>query len=237
MDNFQIETAQNVEINQNTANVGERILAFIIDVLIIIAFELIMGYFFEALDLDKLPKWSIIIIFSLVPFLYHLAFETFWNGHSPGKAILKLRVVKMDGSKPAFSNYAIRWILRPIEITSFLGSIATVTILLNGRGQRLGDLAAETTVITERRRIQLNQTVSVDLPTGYEPKYTHVTVFSDLDIQKAKNLFQTAKRNADHKMLIVLAERLSNVMQVEPKTKPMQFVTDVINDYNYFTQQ
>lgn len=236
MDNFQIETAQNVEINLNTANVGERILAFIIDTLIIITFELIISYFFQALHLSKMPQWAMVVIFGLVPFLYHLAFETFWNGQSPGKAILRLRVVKIDGSKPHFSNFAIRWIMRPIEISSFLGSIAMVTILLNGRGQRLGDLAGETTVVTERRRVRLNQTVSVTLPPNYEPKYPHVTVFSDLDIQKTKKLFQIAKREADHQLLNALSARLVEVMQVQPKEPPQQFVLDVINDYNYFTQ-
>ena len=116
-------------------------------------------------------------------FLYHLLWEMFWNGRSPGKAVMKLRVVKLDGSKPSFSNYLLRWLLRIIDLTLTSGAVALVTILFNGRGQRLGDIAATTTVISEKKTMDLHRTLLIDIPEGYVPTYPQVTVFSDREMQ------------------------------------------------------
>ena len=103
MDNFQIETAQNISIYQNVAGIGERILAYLIDSFILFAYWILAIFFFAALDIDTKDDWefiSFIMIMGLPIFLYHILFETFWVGRSLGKATMKLRVVKLDGSKP-----------------------------------------------------------------------------------------------------------------------------------------
>src|SRR5690606_28454189 len=118
--------------------------------------------------------------------LYHLLWEMLWNGRSPGKAAMGLRIVKLDGTKPAFSNYILRWLLRIIDITATSGALALVSILLNGKGQRIGDIAASTTVITEKQTIQLSQIILTDIPDDYVPLYPQVTIFSDNEMQTIK---------------------------------------------------
>ena len=141
MDNFQIETAQNVNILQNVAGVGERILAYLIDAVIMFIYVLVLIIVFTNVNMMDDHYFIVGLTVGLPLFLYHLLWETLWNGQSPGKAVMKLRVVKTDGSKPAFSNYLLRWLLRIIDITSTSGALALVTILLNGKGQRVGDIA------------------------------------------------------------------------------------------------
>ena len=132
MDNFQIETAQNVNIVQNVAGVGDRILAYLVDIIILGIYVIIMVILFSWLDMSDEYNFIVGMTIGLPLFLYHLLFEMFWNGQSPGKYVMKLRVVKVDGSKPAFSNYLIRWLLRIIDVSLTSGALALVTILLNG---------------------------------------------------------------------------------------------------------
>lgn len=237
MDNFQIETAQNVSIQQNAAGIGERILAYLIDSLIIIAYVIVVIFITVALDLDLGDQWVFQLIFGLPLFLYFLLWETFWDGKTPGKAAVKIRVVRLDGSRPTFSNYLIRWLLRIVDVTLSSGGVAIVTILLNGKGQRLGDMAAGTTVINENPRIQFHQTILVDIPEDYVPLYPQVTVFSDDEMGKIKTVFNEAKRDPNWTVIQQLSKKVSALMEVTPNEEPLQFIKRVIADYNYYTQK
>ena len=109
MDNFQIETAQNVSIQQNVANVSTRIGSFFIDGLVIIAYYILIIVILSALDFDTSFDLSIMwVLMGLPVFFYSLLFETFMNGQTPGKYVNKIRVVKIDGSKPTFASYLLR---------------------------------------------------------------------------------------------------------------------------------
>lgn len=237
MDNYQIETAQNVEIYQNIANLGDRILAFLIDFLIITAYGFITALAGMSLGFGRENLWIYMVVIGLPVFLYHLLMETFNNGQSLGKAVMRIRVVKLDGSKPAFSNYAIRWLLRMIDITFTSGSVAIFAFLFNNKGQRLGDIAATTTVISEKQKITIHQTLMASLPDGYQPKYPQVTIFSDEEMQQIKSIFQKAKSEQKHAVILALAEKSSKMMQISLDEKPFTFIDTIILDYNYYTQQ
>lgn len=237
MDNFQIETAQNVNIVQNVAGVGERILAYLVDGLIMGLYVMAVIFLFSNLELGD-ESWMLVgLTIGLPLFLYHLLWETLWNGQSPGKAAMKLRVVMLDGSKPAFSNYLLRWLLRSIDISLTSGALAVVTILLNGKGQRIGDIAAATTVITEKPVIQFSQTLLTDIPDNYIPQYPQVTVFSDSEMQTIKKLFVNARLNGNHNVILKLAYQVASVMDIKLNDAPLHFLDRVIKDYNYYTQQ
>ncbi len=240
MDNFQIETAQNVSIYQNVAGIGERILAFLIDFLVIVAYWILSIFLIAAFDVDTNDQWefiSFIMILGLPVFLYHLFFETFWDGRSLGKSAMKLRVVKLDGSKPGFGSYFVRWIMRIVDISLMSGALATVTILLNEKGQRLGDMAAGTTVISEKKKARLSDTLLVDIPEDYVPLYPQVTVFTDKDMQRIKTVYSDARSQANHNVIVKLANKMQEMMSITPEEKPIEFVDRVISDYNYYTQQ
>lgn len=237
MDKFQIETAQNVNISQNIAGLGSRALAFVLDVVILLLYELLVIVLFNSIMAANFSVFVSIMIFGLPPFLYHLLMETFNNGQSLGKAALKIRVVKIDGTKPAFSNYLIRWLLRIVDFTLTSGGCALVSFLLNGNGQRLGDLAASTTVITEQNYHHLRDTLAVEIPDDYQPVYPQVSVFSDHDIQTIKDLLQKARQRQSSKVLVSLSQKIAGEMGVPQEKQPVPFIKQVITDYNYYTQQ
>lgn len=241
MNEIQVETAQNVQIDQNIANLGTRIGAFALDVLVIVLYEVLMIFIFDLLMADNFfggrEFFVVSMVFGLPPFLYHLLMETFNNGQSIGKALLKIRVVRLDGMPPRFSDYLIRWLLRIIDISISSGAVAIFVFLLNGKGQRLGDVAAKTTVISEKKNVSLEGSLIITIPENYVPTYPQVTIFTDLEIQDIKRLYKDAKQQHDAQIMHSLATKITTVLAIENEENPTTFVEKVITDYNYYTQQ
>jgi uncharacterized RDD family membrane protein YckC len=237
MDNFQIETAQNITIQQNVAHITTRIGSYLLDSLFIIAYYILVIIVLALIDYNlSLDSMSTIVLFSLPPFFYFLIFESLMNGQTPGKAINKIRVVKIDGSTPTFGSYIIRWILGIIELSMFGGSLATLTILLSGKGQRLGDMAAGTTVISEKKRVTLKDTFAEDIVENYIPKFPQVTMLTDVDIRTIKEVYTKSVRKRDHKIILKLHIKVIEITGIKTDMKPMEFIDTVIKDYNYYTQ-
>ncbi len=237
MDQFQIETAQNITINQNTSNLGERMLAYIIDSFVITVYIILIFILLASLDIDLFDQWSYYLVLSLPAFLYYLLFETFSDGKTIGKGIMSLRVVKLDGSKPSFANYFVRWVLRIIDVSLTSGGAAVLTILIRGKGQRIGDIAAGTTVISEKKRVSLRDTLLRELPEDYKPQFPQVTVFKDSEMQTVKELFDKSRYNGNHNVILSLDKRIKEVTGINTTLKPVDFVDVVIKDYNYYTQK
>ena len=237
MDNFQIETAQNVTINQNVAHLSTRIGSYLIDAAIIIGYYIVILLLFFALDVTIFKSKVVWVLLGLPIFFYSLIFETFLNGQTPGKRANKIRVVKIDGSKPTFGSYLIRWMLRLIDISLASGSVAILTILLNGKGQRLGDLAAGTTVISEKNKVDLSATLFTTIAEDYLPTYPEVIILKDADIQTIKTMYFDAKKNGNHSLILKLHEKIVSLLDIQPKEKPIDFIETILADYNYYTQQ
>ena len=237
MEQFQIETAQNISIDQNTAHLGERMLAFIIDTLVIVIYYVLMIWLLLALNVDAGDQWAIFMVAGLPAFLYYLVLETFMDGKTVGKHLMQIRVVKLDGSKPDFSSYFMRWILRIVDVSISSGGVAVFTILMRGKGQRVGDIAAGTTVVSEKKRIFLKDTLLRELPLDYVPQFPQVTVFTDIEMGTIKDMYDKAKRNGNHNVILSLSTRIKKVTQISSELQPKDFVDIVIKDYSYYTQQ
>jgi uncharacterized RDD family membrane protein YckC len=237
MEQFQIETAQNISISQNTAHLGDRMLAYLIDSFVIGAYTILVVWMLLALEIDFGDLWALYLLLSLPAFLYYVLLETLMDGKTVGKGLMHIRVVKLDGSKPGFSSYFIRWILRIIDVVLTFGGLAVLTILIRGNGQRIGDIAAGTTVISEKKKVSLKDTLLRDLPEDYVPQYAQVTVFEDREMQTIKELYDQARRNGNHQIILSLSNRIKEVTQISTDTKPFDFVDKIIKDYSYYTQQ
>ena len=238
MDNFQIETAQNISIYQNVAHLTTRIGSYIIDKLIITGYVVMMILIMSMLDFTHgFDAWIFYVLFGLPAFFYSLVFEVLMNGQTPGKQLNKIRVVKLDGSKPTFSSYLLRWMLNFIDFTLSSGSVAVVSIIATGKGQRLGDMAGGTTVISEKKRVTIAQTIAVDIPDNYVPTFPQVTVLTDADIQTIKNVYYSAKRKHNHKVVMKLHTKIINLTQIKSDLNALEFIDTVLKDYSYYTQQ
>lgn len=151
----QLVTGEAVALDLHPAAVPSRLLAGLLDGVI----QLALFFGIAALDAavsssvsDAASSALAIVLVVLVGIGYPVAFEAMLRGRTPGKMALGLRVVRDDGGPIGFRQAFVRglagaFIERP-GITLFVGAI--LTMLLNGRGKRIGDLLAGTVVLQER---------------------------------------------------------------------------------------
>ena len=157
-----IETPERVPLHFALASIGNRFLACAIDHTIqglVLALILITGLILVnatsvASTLESAPKW-VIAIMVLVVFLvfssYFAFFEWIWSGQTPGKRWLKLRVIREDGRPITFWEAAVRNLLRTFDMMPApFYSIGLISVFINKRDQRVGDLVAGTVVVRER---------------------------------------------------------------------------------------
>ena len=243
---LQINTTQNVNINFTAASVGERILAWGIDWLFKIAY-IIVTYqiMFKVFKIDELVEdmdtWSqaaIFLVFYLPVIFYSLLFETLLDGQTPGKRILKIKVVKIDGYQASLADFVIRWIFRIIDLNMMSGVVALIAIITSPKNQRLGDMTAGTSVITLKNNVNISHTILEDLKQDYIPTYPMVIKLSDNDARIIKDTFKTAAKSKDYKTLIKLRTKIVEVLELKEvkHNTDHEFIDVVLKDYNYYTQ-
>ena len=239
MHEIQIETTQNVTIEYKTGSVGDRIIATLIDLLILIGYSIALVLLISQLKL-KLGFAGVIVLY-IPAFFYDLLCETFLNGQSFGKKIRKIKVVKLDGSQPNFLSYFLRWILRPIDIWFTYGSVALITILISSKGQRLGDLAANTTIIKLKDEATLDDTILMKVKEDYTPRYPQVTVLNDKDIGLIKEVLERVSKIDDPFVFDKIVTKCKNVFLEKLGTttdlRSLTFLQTVLRDYNYINNK
>lgn len=245
MTQLSINTTQNVVINFSAASVGERIGAYMLDLLVKIAYIivllLLLNYVFK---IDKLfagmDNWTIfafITIITLPITFYSLFFEIWLEGQTLGKRILKIKVVKIDGYQASFGDYLIRWIFRLVDISIGMGIIGLITMVVNKKTQRLGDISAGTAVITLKNKITINNTILEELEEEYKPRYPLVIKLSDNDARIIKETFQNAIKSADYMVLMKLINKIEEVTGIKNDLdSPREFIQTILKDYNFYTQ-
>ncbi|MBO6524998.1 MAG: RDD family protein [Balneolaceae bacterium] len=248
MNQIGVETTQHVKLNYNPAPIGDRLIAFLIDGFTLMAFYFVamMAFGFASSFSDSMNEfvaenqWIIYAVYMIPSFFYHLIFEISWNGKSFGKWLMGLQVVKVDGTNPSIGNYIIRWIFRLVEITLTSGMVAFITVLVNGKGQRLGDIAAKTCVIKIRKKVQLSDTIYSELNDEYEVKYSGVQNLSDEQIRTIKDVL-ASKKDYDQSTWFVMVQRTANIIQTKIGVQKLEsnaddFLEQVIRDYNHLHQ-
>ena len=237
MEGIYIQTAQHIQIGQRPASLGDRILAQLIDSFIMGVYLVLVSIVaFGVLEMEE--NSIAVITLLMLPFLvYHVLFEVFMNGQSIGKYAMDIRVVKLDGTKASLSNYLVRWLLRPVDILMTSGGVAVLCVLLGGKGQRLGDIAAGTTVISLRQTALRSEDLLTKVEADHEPKYPQVVNLGDAQLSQIRQIRAEALRSQDFALIRALADKTSTLLQVNYDTKPLQFIDQVILDYEYFAQK
>ncbi|WP_339840688.1 RDD family protein [uncultured Maribacter sp.] len=240
MNNLQINTTQNVNLNYTIVSIGERIVAFFIDAFILYLYSLLVNIIGDAIGYIYDDGWTqrgLMALIFLPAMFYSLLMHIIFNGRTVGKMLLKMRVVKVDGSPVHWSNYLVRWMLRLVDIWLFVGSIGILSILFSEKRQRLGDAAAGTVVISTKNNTTVSHTILEEVEDTYVPQFTNVTILTDKDIRLIKETFIIAKKSNDFKTLKVLREKVDSILQTNSNLYDMEFLDIVIKDYNYFTQK
>ena len=153
-DRISIPTPEGVELELVLAGVGSRLVATLVDYLIKTAVLLALVFITGAVGGDGGGGFAaavLIVATFLVFFGYDVAFETLAAGRTPGKRAAGLRVVRLGGEPVGFVASAVRNLLRLVDSLPGIYAVGAACILFSRRNQRLGDLAAGTLVVRERR--------------------------------------------------------------------------------------
>jgi uncharacterized RDD family membrane protein YckC len=157
-----IETPERVPLHFALASIGNRFLACALDhalqavaiILMVVAFMVLANYSSFGEQFSNAPKWVqavLIVIVFLIFSSYFAFFEWIWNGQTPGKRLLKLRVIREDGRPVTFWEAAVRNLLRTFDMMPApFYSIGLISVFLSLSDQRVGDMVAGTVVIRER---------------------------------------------------------------------------------------
>ena len=149
-------TPEAVELDLEYATVGSRGVAFLLDLLIMWALYLVFGIATQTFGVAGfVPGWVglalLLLLVFAVQFGYPIGFESLNRGRTPGKAAMGLRVVTVEGAPVGLRHATLRAVVGLFELLPTLGVPAMASSVIGARGQRLGDLAAGTVVLRERR--------------------------------------------------------------------------------------
>ena len=249
-----INTAQNVTIDYELADIGKRVLARILDNIFIGIYFFILilifiaisdntnGDFLDSKSDEFIISFWVIISFILLapPLFYSLYFPYFMQGRTPGKAIMKIKIVKLDGSEASFGTYLARWLMSVVDfqlppIGSLLGLIVMAS---TQKRQRIADLAAKTVVISTQQQIKINQTVLSQLSEFYKPTFGQVLQLSDKDVRIISQNLSRARKSMDYSMIGTLRKKIEDVIhEYRPEMGDIEYIEAVLKDYQYFSQE
>ncbi|CAN5354399.1 RDD family protein [soil metagenome] len=150
---FAILSPEKTILTYRLAGVGSRILAHVIDLLIVVGAIIAISLISTVIELFASGIGQVIALMAnfLVPFLYFILSEWLWNGQTLGKRATGLRVRMLDGTPITFPAALGRNLLRPADFLPALYFTGFVCMFTNPRSQRLGDLACGTIVCHEKQ--------------------------------------------------------------------------------------
>ena len=207
-------TPDAVALDVEVATIGSRGIAYLLDLSLILSALLILQLAQFLLGWDPVGMgWLGVALLLLAAFAlqfgYPIGFEVLWRGRTLGKAALGLRVITVEGAPVGFRHATIRAVAGVFELLSTLGMFAVIASFTSRRGQRLGDLAAGTVVIRERRAKRPVAGLRHTVPPGWE------TFAEGLDVGQLGSadlaLIRDTLRRADTLPPVVRSELLDSV--------------------------
>ena len=239
METVKIKTAQNIEIDYEVANLGDRILARLLDGLVFAAFVgvIVIPILIIDVNIFRNDTTTITIVCLILGALlfYDLICEIFFNGQSVGKKVLKIKVISLDGGNPTVGQYLLRWAFRLVDftLTSQLG--ATICVAASEKKQRIGDLVAGTTLIKTHPKTSINQVAFVPPAEDYEIVFAEAAHLKDSEITLIFEVVRNYKANDNYALLQKTAQKIQDHLNITDRKKmdDITFLGALVKDYNH----
>lgn len=238
MQTISVLTTQNVSIQYPVATVGDRILAYLLDRLILIAYVIAVIAAFVSTDTGRNAWWLGVMLVAVPWLFYHLAFEIFMNGQSPGKRVMNIQVVRLDGTQPSIGDYVLRWVFSLIDFYFMSGALAVIIIAAGGKGQRLGDVVAGTSVVKliGQREITANE-VFITPEEKYTPVFLQVTQLESRDIELIQRALEANRNFGNMQPVLMVTEKIKSLLGIQSDMPPVEFLYTIVKDFNHINAQ
>ncbi len=250
---IQIATPFNIDIEFEVAEFHKRLLAYLIDFILLITYMLSMLYLlFGGFRLGE-GSIGFVILVILLPMLFYTLLSELWlGGQTLGKKVLSIKVVSLDGGEPTLGQYLLRWFLRFYEwgfiiFTLFwhngfigfgfllLGGITSIIVMvISAKSQRLGDLVAGTVVVNTKSNLTVHDTIFQQVAQNdYKVIFPEVMKLSDRDINTIKGVITQARKSNSYEMCNRVAFKVQDVLKVPTDMYAIDFLEKILEDYNY----
>ncbi|MEX1002524.1 MAG: RDD family protein [Crocinitomicaceae bacterium] len=250
MKKVDIITAHNIAIDYEAASVMNRGVAKFLDLLVItvyifLASWILLAVFASSFSWGRSPGtmfWLMWFVFQIPVIFYTILFEYLLKGQTVGKLALGIRVVKLNGENASLNDYAMRWAFNLIDFWFSAGAIAALFISTTEKGQRLGDMLAQTAVVKNKpdQVYSIRDILNIKDRTKHEPTYLAVSKFTDEDMILIKNAISRVKKypNEPHKELIreLAAKAAEELNLPEVPQKKLTFLKTLLQDYIVLTR-
>ena len=250
---IQIATPFNIDIEFEVAEFPKRLLAYLIDFVLIIIYMLSMLYLLYGGFRLGASGHGFVILTVLLPMLFYtLLSELLWGGQTAGKRALGIKVVSLDGGEPTLGQYLLRWFLRFYEwgfiiftlfwgsgLTGtgflFLGGLTSIIIMvMSAKSQRLGDIVAGTVVVNTKSYLTVHDTIFQHVTKNdYKVSFPQVMKLSDRDINTIKGVVTQAHKSNSFEMCNRVAYKVQDVLKVPTDMYAIDFLEKILEDYNY----
>ncbi|MEN0055246.1 MAG: RDD family protein [Mucilaginibacter sp.] len=243
MQTIRITTTQNIDIDYEVAGLGERMVGYIIDAAI---FVVVFFATFITLGLSgNMNRGNdvfldvIVMIIGVLYTFYDLVCETAMNGQSVGKRIMKIKVVSLDGARPRFGQYLMRWLFRIVDFTFSGGLCGLICVAVSEKSQRLGDMVAGTTLIRTNPRTKMNNIAFKPEADDYQPVFTEAAKLNEQDIELINEVINNYVKSRNSMLVYNMAKRVKEILNVTPPAdmNDMLFLQTIIKDYSHIIAQ
>jgi uncharacterized RDD family membrane protein YckC len=240
-----ITTTQNVTIEYELAPLRERLLAWGLDLLLIAFACFIIAQVAQVIfgALGESGGILLAIVLSAGFFLYFIFFEIWNAGQTPGKKALGIKVVRLDGKDPEWGDVVLRSILYILDALLSLGVLGSLLIKTSPKAQRMGDMAANTTIIkllSTQYQYRLEDILNISSLQNYTPLYPQVRVLTEEDMIFIKTVLTRVARypNAAHEAVVIdLVSHLMPLLGLEKTpANRLDFLKTVLRDYVVLTR-
>lgn len=145
-----IRTPEGVVFSQALAGPVPRFLAWAVDGVCVLAIILLLSIILGLLGM--IGGGFVVALGTLAMFVvqvgYSILFEWYGHGQTPGKRMLRLRVMDAEGLRLKFHQVVVRNLLRFVDMLPVFYLLGGLACAFSRRSQRLGDLAANTIVVS-----------------------------------------------------------------------------------------
>jgi uncharacterized RDD family membrane protein YckC len=245
-----VETPEQVQLQLELAGLGTRSMAFVLDALIrygvLVSLVVVIMLMFSLSRQDFMNAdseigghilvISMILLFFAAEWIYYTVFEWHWNGQTPGKRAVHIRVLKDGGGPISFLDSALRNLMRPIDSTGPMCAIGILFIFFSRKNKRPGDFAARTIVVRERTQM-LSQILAGAAPTvvatgPLADQVRRITITAEEHemiaryLQRRPQLDIFTRQNLSRQIALVIVERIRAESPINDVIQPAPTETE-----------
>lgn len=242
-----VRTPEAIELEYDVAGLGTRTMACLIDtslqalaVYVIYLILVAMGVLTKELNLASTFGLSTlwftalaVLVFYAISAGYFIIFEWLWHGQTPGKRLLKIRVMKDDGNPIGFLESMIRNALRMIDALPGNYALGATVLLLSPEDKRIGDHVAGTMVVEDTKPTALQE---LPLPPGESVRVARVDRVTSAEIELVREFLERKEHLAPEssaRLALMIAAPLMKKLEVSPEDfpDPTTFLVQLYRSY------